>query len=294
MRKGEKETKKEKEFLQSQEVGQNVAYSQKEREEDVLEILYQWYREEHPANSEKLCDSLDLGRREVNGLLRKMAQHGYLEAWEPGEEIKLTAFGKAQGAECLARHQSLTQFLEMVCGVDEKTAEENACRMEHVISKEIVQGFSRFIRYGDVFERSIRNSNLRFLYETGEYRFYMSLYRAGVRYPRILADETEDFESILRLEVGEEASSFWLKKRRSERENILWYCSRSGWKRAEERQGEYRLPTEIFVFSFVPDDPIIEGESVVALTQEDKTLPSESDFREINVHIWQEGNHGTR
>ena len=97
-----------------------MAYSQKEREEDVLEILYQWYREEHPANSEKLCDSLDLGRREVNGLLRKMAQHGYLEAWEPGEEIKLTAFGKAQGAECLARHQSLTQFLEMVCGVDEK------------------------------------------------------------------------------------------------------------------------------------------------------------------------------
>ena len=83
MRKGEKETKKEKKFLQSQEVGQNVAYSQKEREEDVLEILYQWYREEHPANSEKLCDSLDLGRREVNGLLRKMAQIGDLEAWEP-------------------------------------------------------------------------------------------------------------------------------------------------------------------------------------------------------------------
>ena len=145
-------TKKEKEFLQSQEVGQNMAYSQKEREEDVLEILYQWYREEHPANPEKLCDSLDLGRREVNGLLRKMAQHGYLEAWEPGEEIKLTAFGKAQGAECLARHQSLTQFLEMVCGVDEKTAEENACRMEHVLSVETVEKMYEYLEKQSVEE----------------------------------------------------------------------------------------------------------------------------------------------
>lgn len=53
-----------------------------------------------------------------------------LEFWESGQSLTLTAFGKAQGAECLSRHQNLTQFLEMVCGVDEETAEVNACRLD--------------------------------------------------------------------------------------------------------------------------------------------------------------------
>lgn len=73
---------------------------------------------------------------------------------------------------------------------------------------------------------------------------------------------------------------------------ILWYRDHGGWVRAGYRKGEYRIPTEIFVFSFVPGDPIIEGECVIALTGEDQETPEEKDFRELNVHMWQEGTNG--
>lgn len=283
---------KKKKSAGSQAVGENLAFSWKEQEEDLLETLYQWYREDRPLALSQIYGNFGLTKKEIRTLMCRMEKDGYLTVQEPSGKLILTDFGKAQGAECLSRHQNLTQFLEMVCGVDEETAQVNACRMEHVLSQEIVQGFERFIRYGDMFERSVKNSNLQFLYEQGEYQFCMSIYRAGIRYPRILAEEYVLFDSMLRLEVGEEKSSFWIKERRGEKMKILWYRDHGGWVRAGYRKGEYRIPTEIFVFSFVPGDPIIEGECVIALTGEDRETPEEKDFRELNVHMWQEGTNG--
>lgn len=47
--------------------------------------------------------------------------------------ITLTATGEETARKIFARHEMLTTFLTSI-GVDEETASEDACRMEHVIS----------------------------------------------------------------------------------------------------------------------------------------------------------------
>ena len=44
---------------------------------------------------------------------------------------ELSDKGKLEGMECLARHEKLTQFFQMVSGMDQQRAQEDACRVEH-------------------------------------------------------------------------------------------------------------------------------------------------------------------
>ena len=44
-----------------------------------------------------------------------------------------------------ARHLLLTAFLQEVTGVSEEMAEENACRMEHILDQEVVDGISTYM-----------------------------------------------------------------------------------------------------------------------------------------------------
>ena len=63
------------------------------------------------------------------GILKKS---GYLTV-DRGGAIELTESGRAVAEKIYERHTILTKAL-MLLGVDEKTAAEDACRMEHYIS----------------------------------------------------------------------------------------------------------------------------------------------------------------
>ena len=64
------------------------------------------------------------------GLLRtRLHFHG------AGGDIQLTEEGLAKAKSIYARHLLLTAFLQEVTGVSEEMAEENACRMEHILDQ---------------------------------------------------------------------------------------------------------------------------------------------------------------
>ena len=63
------------------------------------------------------------------GILKKS---GYITV-DRGGAIELTESGRAVAEKIYERHTILTKAL-MLLGVDEKTAAEDACRMEHYIS----------------------------------------------------------------------------------------------------------------------------------------------------------------
>ncbi len=67
--------------------------------------------------------------------------------------LELSDKGKLEGMECLARHEKLTQFFQMVSGMDQQRAQEDACRVEHYISPEGLKGIENFLQYGDVYDR---------------------------------------------------------------------------------------------------------------------------------------------
>ena len=89
---------------------------------------------------------------EAAGLVRSLVTKGFL--YEPeNNNLELTEKGKLEGMDCLARHEKLTQFFQMVSGMDQERAQEDACRVEHYISPEGLKGIEHFLQYGDVYDR---------------------------------------------------------------------------------------------------------------------------------------------
>ena len=72
------------------------------------------------------------------GILR---QGGYIHVAEDGG-ITLTESGQAVAEKIYERHRLLTSFLVKL-GVDEKTAAEDACKIEHVISDASMEAIKR-------------------------------------------------------------------------------------------------------------------------------------------------------
>lgn len=266
-------------------IGENIPSTYAEMEEDLLETLYLWWRSGKPITALEVCMKQEWSRRELNTMLRNMAAHGYLRNPERNDELELTAFGKAQGAECLERHRYLTQFLQMVCGLGEEVAQENACRIEHVVSGEVIEGIREFLKFGDIYDRVVHNLDLYSIYETGRYEFNMSIYKIDKRYPRILADEFYCFSDMVYLDVRRDISYFSLQKIREDFTMDIWYKNQSVWERAERTESGFRIPAEIFVYTMSTVTPITEGDSIIAFTDTDMPF-DEKACRELNVHIW--------
>ena len=76
------------------------------------------------------------------GLLRN---GGFVEVGEGGGLI-LTATGREVAEKIYERHQYLTKVL-MEMGVDEETAAEDACRMEHVISDKSFEAIKKHFKF---------------------------------------------------------------------------------------------------------------------------------------------------
>ena len=269
--------------------------SRREIEEDMLEQICLIANVGAEITLEELCSRMDMTRREVNFYLKQMSAHGYI-AREKGthtesrksekSEILLTEFGKITGEEFQYRHEILTQFLQFV-GVSDEKAEEDACRMEHVVSEETVQQICNFVDYGDTFERILKHSDLRSWYQPGRYRFLMGIYQIEKTCPRRFAREFERFSENIWLHITEDESSFELPKKEDEfSTQNLWYKDpEQGWIQAEEKMGNPWIPSSVFQFSTRCQDPIIEGTALIAFTRKGEK-PVDWNSRELVVHIW--------
>lgn len=139
-------------FEEIKETNIQLPSSRCELEEDMLEQICLIANAGAEITVEELCGRMNMSRREVNFCLKQLKNHGYvvgeketyigLQGKEAESGIFLTELGKITGEEFQYRHEILRQFLQFV-GVSEEKAEEDACRMEHVISEETVHQMSR-------------------------------------------------------------------------------------------------------------------------------------------------------
>ena len=283
-------------FEEIKETNIQLPSSRREIEEDMLEQICLIANAGAEITVEELCGRMNMSRREVNFCLKQLKNHGYvvgeketytgLQGKEAESGIFLTELGKITGEEFQYRHEILRQFLQFV-GVSEEKAEEDACRMEHVISEETVQQICNFVDYGDTFERILKQSDLRSWYQPGSYQFLMGIYQIEKTYPRRFAREFKSFSENIRLHVTEDESSFELIKREGEASaQNLWYKDpEQGWIQAEERMGNPRIPSGAFKFLTRCQDPIIEGVALIAFTRKGEK-PVDWNSRELDVHIW--------
>ena len=289
----------------------NIPHSEEEKEEDFLEYLYMGWKSgteiwPHQVKMHLELMDAELKRLErglmASGYLRKRAensgyrfpihrsgqtsrhQHG-LRPVSQGKRRACGCHGKVQGEECLLRHHNLTQFLQMTCGLEEEEAEENACRMEHVISGNVLQGVQEFLKYGETYDRVVRDVDLRYLYPEGTYSFCMSLYRMEERFPRRLAEESEWFLEMAELIVSDKESFFILHGKEIEKDCRLWYLDGEKWRMAKREQNDFRLPQSALTCTVSATSPLTECDGVLGIT-EGIQKPEEAQCRELNIHIW--------
>ena len=103
-----------------------------ESQEDYLEKILQISKEKENVHAIDIARGLSFSKPSVSVAMNKLKEQGYIEINDKGE-ITLTQSGLEIAEKTLEKHTILTEMLVNL-GVDEETAREDACKMEHDIS----------------------------------------------------------------------------------------------------------------------------------------------------------------
>ena len=102
--------------------------------EDYLEAMLMMKEQRGYIRSVDVAEHLGVTKPSVTYATKRLRENGYIEMDRDGL-ITLTDRGMAIAAKMLDRHHTLTQFL-VALGVDQETAEADACKIEHDISQQ--------------------------------------------------------------------------------------------------------------------------------------------------------------
>ena len=114
--------------------------------EDYIETVYRLKKKNGAVYSVDIAKALGVSRPSVSRAMGILREEGYITMDDVGKEINLTETGHKKAVEIYDRHKTLTSFLIKVAGVSEKTAEADACRIEHIISPSTFRGIKNFMK----------------------------------------------------------------------------------------------------------------------------------------------------
>ena len=118
-------------------------------QEDYLEAIYHISAKKMAARAKDIAERLGVRGSSVTGALRSLGALGLIN-YAPYDLITLTGEGKVVAEESVRRHSALERFLVNVLGIDEKEADEAACKMEHAVPKPIIE---RLVKYSEYVEK---------------------------------------------------------------------------------------------------------------------------------------------
>lgn len=111
--------------------------------EMYLETIYRLCQKQSQVRSIDIAEHMGYSKPSVSRAVGLLKQQGLLEVDKDGF-LKLTALGFQTAETIFERHTVLTQLL-LSMGVSEATADEDACKIEHVISEETLAAIKRFL-----------------------------------------------------------------------------------------------------------------------------------------------------
>jgi DtxR family Mn-dependent transcriptional regulator len=120
--------------------------------EDYIEAIYHIVEEKLVARSKDIAMRLGVSRASVTEALRALSQKELIN-YAPYEAITMTDKGRKAAEDVIFRHNALKRFFIEVLSVDNATAEEGACRIEHAAPPEIISRMINFIQFLQVCPR---------------------------------------------------------------------------------------------------------------------------------------------
>jgi len=122
-------------------------------QEDYLEAIFHIAAEKQAARAKDIAKKLKVNMSSVTGALQALVNKGLIN-YAPYELITLTSEGKKIAEDVVRRHEVLRDFFLRILGADSREAGENACRVEHAVSRSILDRIIKFMEFLEVCPRA--------------------------------------------------------------------------------------------------------------------------------------------
>ena len=115
-----------------------------ESAENYLETVYILGKSGRKVRSIDIVNELDYSKPSVSVAMKNLRERGYIETDAQGC-ITLTEKGRQIAESMYERHMLISNWLVSL-GVNEKTAADDACKMEHAMSEESFTAIKKHIK----------------------------------------------------------------------------------------------------------------------------------------------------
>jgi len=114
--------------------------------EDYLETIYLQDLEGQTAKVKNIADVMGVSKPSVTEALSVLQDRGLVLHQKYGD-IELTEKGRHTAEEIYYRHKLLRSFFSEILMLDEEVAEDDACKVEHLISNETAQRVETLLNF---------------------------------------------------------------------------------------------------------------------------------------------------
>jgi len=112
--------------------------------EDYIKTIYILKKKVSCVHSVDVARELGFSKASVSRAVTNLRESKIINVRHDGE-IVFTSKGKKVAEAIYEKHLVLSKFLKMVANIDEKTAREDACRMEHCVSDSTYDGIKKYV-----------------------------------------------------------------------------------------------------------------------------------------------------
>jgi DtxR family transcriptional regulator, Mn-dependent transcriptional regulator len=105
--------------------------------EDYLKVIYSIGKGSEPAATNEIAERLAIAPASVTGMVRRLAAQGLL-AYERYRGVKLTESGRRAALRTVRRHRVIESYLTKALGYPWNRVHDEAERLEHAASDELV------------------------------------------------------------------------------------------------------------------------------------------------------------
>ncbi len=114
--------------------------------EDYLEAIYIVQSENKKVKSIDVARMLNISRASVSEAMSKLVSKGFI-AYESYGTISFTQEGLNEAVNIYNKHNILKSFFQTVLDINPQEASENACKIEHIISQNVLAEIKNFTNY---------------------------------------------------------------------------------------------------------------------------------------------------
>jgi len=112
--------------------------------ENYLEAILTISEEQQDIRAVEISKKLSVSKASVTEALRTLKNRGLLN-YEPYGNISLTSHGEETAKKIAQKHAVLYDFFTNILGVESQEAVDTACKIEHIISQDVLDRFITFL-----------------------------------------------------------------------------------------------------------------------------------------------------